>query len=153
MNKDKQKYKLVKQKYFIDEDNNEYKVDGKHVVLNPSDREKEVARMLGEIYGEEIKLIPRVNEPEKIKTPDYIINEEKFDLKEITGTGKYVIEGNLKGKQKQANNFIIDITNSKIKEEEVIKQIENVYKSKRYLWVSKIFLIKGYTFIRMYERN
>ena len=35
---------------------------------------------------------------------------KKFDLKEITGGGKYVIEGNLRKKKKQANNFIIDNT-------------------------------------------
>lgn len=77
-----------------------------------------------------------------IKTPDYIINNERFDLKEITGSGKYVIEGNIKKKKKQADKFIIDLTNTRIKFKEVERQIESMYISKRYLWIDKIFIIK-----------
>ena len=121
--------------------------------MKPTTREKEVANILGKIYGGQVRIIPRVNKPLNIKTPDYIINEEKIDLKQITGSGKYVIEGNIKGKKEQANNFIIDITNSKLKDIEVEKQIANIYKSKRYSWVDKIFLLKENNIIKVYKHK
>lgn len=148
-----QKYKVKEQKYFIDENKNKYVVDNKHVLLEPTQREKEVANMLGELYGGKINIVPRINEPEGIKTPDYIVKNKKYDLKQIKGNGKYVIEGNLRGKQKQADNFIIDITNSSLNKEDSTKQIQSIYKSKRYEWVDRIILIKDDKFIKIYKRK
>lgn len=146
-------YNVIEEQYFVDENNHKYKVDGKNVIMKPTAREKEVANMLGRMYGGQIKIIPRINEPAGIKTPDYKINNEKFDLKQIIGTGKYVIEGNIKGKKEQANNFIIDITESKINIEEAIRQIQSIYNSKHYQWVDKIFLLKGDKFLKIYKRK
>lgn len=99
-----------------------------------------------------VNIIPRIDNPEGIQTPDYIIDNEKYDLKQINGSGKYVIEGNLKKKKKQANNFIIDLTNSKLSNEEANRQIESIYISKRYLWIDKIFIINAEKIIRIYKR-
>lgn len=147
------RYKVIEQKYYYDGKGNKYEVDNKYVILKPTEREKEVANILGRLYGGKIRIIPRINEPAGIKTPDYIINNEKFDLKQIKGIGKYAIEGNIKGKQKQANNFIIDITQSKIDAEEAIRQIQSMYSSKHYQWVDKILLLKDDTFIKIYKRK
>ena len=133
---------IEKQDYFIDNQGNCYKVDGKYVVLEPTQREMEVARIIGEIFGGQIKVIPKVNKPFGIKTPDYIVNDEKFDLKEIVGGGKYAIQGNLKGKEKQSNNFIIDISNAKFDIKETRRQVENIYNSKHYLWLDKIIIVQ-----------
>ncbi len=148
-----QKYKVNEQKYYKDEKGNKYNVDGKYVIMEPTKREKEVANILGKIYGGQVNIIPRVNKPLNIKTPDYIINDEKFDLKEIKGKGKYVIEGNLRKKKDQANNFIIDLTNTKIDFKEVVRQIESIYISKRYLWIDKIIIVKENGVIRIYQRK
>lgn len=77
------KYQLKKQKYFITDDGIKHNVDGKHVVFSPSKREIEVANILGKALGGKVHIIPRINEPEGIKTPDYIINDRKFDLKKL----------------------------------------------------------------------
>lgn len=147
------KYSVKEQLYYQDENGTRYEVDNKHVILNPSSREKEIAKILGKIYGKQVKIIPRVNEPANIKTPDYMIENEKLDLKQITGSGKYVIEGNLKGKKKQANNFIIDITKSELDKATAEKQIESIYQSMRYSWVDKIFLIKEDSILKVYKRK
>lgn len=151
--KDKQNFKLIEQQYYIDENGNRYNVDGKYILLEPTEREKEVANMLGKLYGGNIKIIPRINEPKGIKTPDYIVKNKRYDLKQIKGNGKYVIQGNLKGKQKQADNFIIDITKSKINIEEAVKQIENIYSSKHFLWLDRIVLIKDKELLKIYKRK
>lgn len=147
------KYQLNKQKYFISDNGTKYNVNGRHVILNPSEREIRVARLLGEMLGGKVNIIPKINEPPNIKTPDYIINNEKYDLKQITGKGKYVIEGNLRGKREQANNFIIDITNAKIDLKEAERQIRSIYISKRYWWVNKIFVIKDSKLEKAYEKQ
>ena len=107
--------------------------------------------MLGSLYGG--KIIPRINEPKGIKTPDYIVKNKRYDLKQIKGDGKYVIQGNLKGKQEQADNFIIDITNSKLNTEEAINQIQNIYSSKHYFWLDRIILLKDKEFLKIYKRK
>lgn len=151
--KDKQNFKLIEQQYYIDESGNRYNVDGKYVILNPTEREKEVANMLGNLYGGKIKIIPRINEPKNIKTPDYIVKNKRYDLKQISGNGKYVIQGNLKGKQKQADNFVIDITKSKMSTDEAIRQIKNIYNSKHFLWLDRIILLKDKDFLKIYKRK
>ena len=148
----KKKYQIKRQKYFISEDGIKHDVDGKHVVSKPTQKEIEIAGIIGEAIGGKVNIIPRVNQPFGIKTPDYIINGEKFDLKEITGGGKYTIQGNLKGKQKQSDNFVIDISNAKFDIKEAQRQIENIYNSKHYMWVDKIFLVQEKNIINAYKR-
>ncbi len=149
----KKRHQISKQKSFIDDAGNEYRVDGKHVILQPTQREIEIASLLGEAIGGKVNIIPKVNQPFGIKTPDYIINGEKFDLKQITGGGKYTIQGNLKGKEKQSINFVIDISNAKFDVKEAHRQIENIYNSKHYLWLNKIILVQENNIVKAYGRN
>lgn len=147
------KYKVKQQQYYKDAQGTKYFVDGKNVLMETSDREKEVAKILGKAFGGQVNIIPRINNPASIKTPDYIINNERFDLKEITGKGKYVIEGNLRKKKNQANNFIIDVTNTKMDPKEIERQIKSIYISKRFMWIDKIFVIKENKIINAYKRK
>lgn len=147
------KYKVKEQQYYKDEKGNKYKVDGKNVVLEPTKREKEVANILGKMYGGKISIIPRVNEPPNIKTPDYMINSEKFDLKEITGTGKNTLDNAIRKQEKQASNFIFDVSKTTMNNKEIIRQIENIYKSKHREWVNKIIIVKNNELIKVYNRN
>ena len=150
IHKGKQKYKLIEQKYYIDDKRNKYKVDGKYVVLKPTEREIEVANMLGEILGGEVRLIPVVLNPKHIETSDYIINKEKFDLKEIYGNGKNTLDTAISKKKEQANNFIYDITKTQMKE---IEQIEKIYASKHRQWVNKIVLIENKKILKIYSKK
>lgn len=146
-------YKFEKQQYFIDEMGIRYHVDGKHVVLEPTKKEIEVAKLLGQTFGGEISIIPRVNEPEGIKTPDYILNKKRFDLKEIKGKGKNVLYDALGKQRKQADNFIFDITNTEINKEEAIKQIKSIYHSKHRKWVDRLVLIENNKIIKIFKRG
>lgn len=153
LNRNKRNYKIVEQNYYIDENNNKYMVDNKYVILKPTEREKEVANMLGKIYGGNVKLIPRINEPTKIKTPDYIIQNEKYDLKEIHGNSKNTLHNAINKQQEQAKNFVFDISNTKMETIEAIDQIQSIYKSKHTNWVDKIVLIKGNQILKIYKRT
>ena len=50
-----------------------YVVDGKHVKLNPSEREMSIAVLLSEKYGKRVELIPQVMYPQGIQTPDTLL--------------------------------------------------------------------------------
>ncbi len=100
----KKEYKINFHHYFTNNNGIKYKIDGKHVLLEPTQREVEVAKLLGTIFGGQINIIPKVNEPSGIKTPDYIINNEKFDLKGIKGNGKNTIIFSYDEKRKCSNN-------------------------------------------------
>ena len=46
-----------------------YKVDGKHVILRPTEQEREVAVILCGKYGKHIEFVPQVMVPQGIQTP------------------------------------------------------------------------------------
>ena len=50
-----------------------YKADGKCILLDHNEEEKDIANIISKKYGKSVKLIPRVLYPQKIKTPDYLI--------------------------------------------------------------------------------
>lgn len=151
--KEKKKYQVRKQKYFIDNEGVRYNVDGKYVILKPTQREIEVAGILGEMVGGRVNIVPRINEPEGIKTPDYIINGKKFDLKEIKGNSKNSLYNALGKQRKQADNFVFDISNTEINEKEAIIQIKSIYNSNHRKWVRDLILIRNNKILKIYKRG
>ena len=146
-------YKLEEQQYFIDEKGNRYEIDNKNVKIKANAKERKVAELLGETYGGHVNLVPVVLNPKGIKTPDYMINGEKFDLKEIFGNGKNTLDTAINKKKKQSNNFVFDISNTAMSEEDAIKQIQKIYKSKNRMWVDEIVLIKDNKVLKVYKRK
>lgn len=131
-----------------------YVVDGKNVKQNNSPRELEVARLLQTALGGEIKLVPEINGIySNIKTPDYIFNGHRYDLKELTGTSKDAIRNAIHKKREQADNFIIDITKCRLGAEEINKQAESVFYSYNTRFVDTIILVNGDTILRILKRK
>ena len=46
-----------------------------------------------------------------------------------------------------------DIAKSEINIEEAVKQIENIYSSKHFLWLDRIVLLKDKEFLKIYKRK
>lgn len=153
VNKEKQKYEVIEQQIYIDEDGTKYKIDGKNVKIKASEKERAVANLMGESLGGKVELVPVVLNPKGIKTPGYIINGEKFDLKEIFGNGKNTLDTAISKKKKQSDNFIFDITNTEMSTEEAIKQIQRIYESNNRMWVNKLILIKDNKILKIYKRK
>lgn len=145
-------HKVVDAKYFYD-GKTKYMVDGKNVVLDYSKIEKDVAEWLEETLGGKIEMLPRIHKPEGISTADYLFRNEKFDLKEVTGVGKRAVDSAIKKKKNQSSNFIIDITNNKLSEEELLNQVEKIYKTSGREWVDKIIVKKDDRLIAIYKRH
>ncbi len=130
-----------------------YKVDGKQIVLHPTKQEKEVATILAEKYGKIVEFVPQVMYPQGIQTPDYMINGERFDLKSPTGNGKNLLYGMLAKKKKQSPNFIFDVTECPLSEEDIEKQIYELYTSRHTKFVQKIVVIKNEKILKVYGRK
>lgn len=151
--KGKNKYILTEKNYFLDKNNNKYKIDGKSVRINANKKERQVAELMGEIYGGKVELVPVVLNPKGIKTPDYLINGNKYDLKEIKGNNENTLYNALAGKKEQAENFIFDVSNSKLELNEINEQINNIYNSKHRSWIEQIVIIKDNELISIYKRK
>lgn len=130
-----------------------YKVDGKHVVLRPTSKEKAVANVLSDRYGKTVEVIPQVMYPQGIQTPDYLIDGERFDLKNLMSTGKNVVYNMVSKKRTQSSNFILDITKCPLPVIEIERQITGIYASTHTKFIEKIVVIKGDVIIRVHERQ
>lgn len=134
-------YVLKEQQYFIDEEGNKYNIDGKNVKIKSNEKERQVAEILGKVYGGQVSLVPVVLNPKGIKTPDYLVNGKKFDLKEPRGCSKTTIYDLFKHKSKQADNFVIDISKSGLDRKESLEQSKKIFYSKHRKWVNTIMLM------------
>lgn len=73
-------------------------------------------------------------------TADYLFRDEYWDLKNVIGDRKRVIEDLIKNKKRQSLNFIIDITDSKISDIDLMRQINKLFVSKTTNWVKNIIV-------------
>ncbi len=147
------KGKVSKQKYFK-YDNKKYLVDGHNVVYKHNEREIEVAKLLNKTFGGNVKILPNINFPQGIKTPDYIFRREKIDLKRITSKRiNDCVKTAIRDSKRQANNFIIDNTLQTVSNNAILKQIDEIYKTGKFLWVNKIYVLNGEKFIKVYKRK
>ncbi len=138
---------------FIKKDGIKYYVDGKNVILDYTKNELEIAKWLVSILGGTIYLLPRINYPENIKTADYLWNNEFWDLKEINGKGKNILDNRIKNYQNQSNNFILVIKNNKLSIKNIVLQINKIYNSPHRLWVNKIIIIKNSKLLMIIKRD
>lgn len=139
--------------YFIDKSLKVHIVDNKKVILNYSNKELEIANWLENTFGGEIYMVPKINYPKNIKTPDYLWNREYWDLKEIKKSGKRVIDNRINNTKDQTNNYILDCTGNDLSNDELIYQIKRLYNSPERKWVDKIILVRNYKIIKIYKRK
>ena len=137
--------------YFVNGET--FKVDGKKVVLDYSQHEKEIANIIAKETGKDIKMVPRITFPQNIQTPDYLIDGIKFDLKTPLGNGKNTLYGMVKSKKRQANNFVICADKTALSIDEIEQQIQGIYTSKNTSFVDTIILVKNEEIVKIYKRN
>lgn len=150
---DENKSKEVKDLSEWEHGGNKYTVDGKYVVLDYDKHEKEVAEIIAKKYGRDVLMVPRILNPTGIRTPDYKINQSLYDLKTPGGKGKNTIFDAIKGSKYQADNVIMCIDKTPLQIEEVERQIEEVYESKRTDFIDEVVVLKGSEIIKVYKRK
>jgi SPP1 gp7 family putative phage head morphogenesis protein len=134
-------------------DNVTYIVDGKHVVLDYSKKEKHIAEIIKEQIGGNIKMVPRIMVPEGISTPDFLIDGQKYDLKEPIGKSNNVLYNMVNKKKQQASNFVFDISNCPLDNDNLIEQANRLFNSYHTGFIQNIMLIKDDKIIKIIKKR
>lgn len=130
-----------------------YKVDGFNVVLDYSKKEREIADLIASRYGKNVQMVPRVNIPQDVNTPDYKIDGVKYDLKTIKGSGKSTIYDAVKKGKKQANCFVLDVSETPLSMSDVDRQVANLYTSLHTRYVDEVVVYKDNEIVKAYKRK
>lgn len=96
--------------------------------------------------------MPKVDYPQGIQTPDYMIDKERYDLKCFKSSGKNVIYNIISKKKNQSPNFIFDMTDCPLSLEEIERQITGIYSSIHTKFVNEIVIMKAGRVLKVYRR-
>ncbi len=151
-NIDINKKATIKNAKYVDINGKRYYVNDKNKIIHQKNEEG-VAKWLKKRFGGKIEYLPNIGEKDGIQCADYLFKNEFWDLKELTGNGKRTLEDAIKNKKKQASNFIIDISNSKMTKNELLNQALKIYGGKSLRWVDKFILKKDDELIAFLQRK
>ena len=130
-----------------------YKVDGHNVVLDHDAHEKEIAELLEREVGGEIYLVPRVNNPQGVPTPDYLFHGRWYDLKTLSEkAGTNTMFQRVKKAKRQSRNFIIDVSDTKLDRETIAQQISKIFWSENTRFVDEIVIINDGRIVQVAKR-
>lgn len=120
-----------------------YFVDGENVVLDYSKTEEKIAHQIANMFGVEVKLNPKIQKPKGIPAADYMINGLAYDLKEIEKDGNNNIDTAVKSARRQASNFVLDYTKSKLPKSEIDSRLNRLYQNSHRYWVENIIIVNN----------
>lgn len=130
-----------------------YHVDGHNVVLDYSPHEKEIAELLEKEFGGEMYLVPRVNNPQGVSTPDFLFRGRGYDLKTIgEGATNDTVFNRIKKAKKQARRFVVEIAATNLTDEMLSAQMKKVFSHKDTFFVDELVLIKDGKIQRVIKR-
>ena len=102
-----------------------------------------MAIWLMQMFNSSVYILPKVLLPEGIKTADYLINNEKWDLKGVKSTRNTAIYTSIRKQERQASNFIFDISRTKVTIKPASHQVEDLFKHKDFKWFKKAVIKKN----------
>jgi len=141
------KTKVILKIDYVEVNGHKFYVDNKKVVIDPSKKELNMASWLSKIFNKNVYILPKVHLPEGIKTADYLINNEKWDLKNIVSNRNNAIYNRIRKNENQSSNFIIDISRTKLTIKSATKQIEELFISKNFKWFKRALIKKNKEYI------
>lgn len=114
---------------------------------------RDIAKWIVSNIGGCVELHPRVLFPSRIRTPDYIWNGEKWDLKTINSHSKNTLTTAVKNIKKQANNVILDIRSDSYTNDVLNAELDRIYNNKRYDYLEKTMIIRCFKLIGIFKRK
>ena len=118
-----------------------YKFDGEHVVLDYTVDEKAIAEYLSKNIGGEIYMLPRVLYPKNVRTPDYMWDDEKWDLKTIKKHSKNTVTTAVGNGLGQSGNIILNIEDKTYSIKDKLHELERIFGNHRLLEINKILIL------------
>lgn len=144
--------RVTENKDFYLHDRKKLLVDGKNVVYEPSKEELKTAELLAKELGLNVEVLPRVNEPEGVKSPDYLLNGIKADRKGPSGSGKQTIFNQIKEIKGQSNVMVMDISNTGLTEARIRADLEKAFSYKSCNHLDAVIVIKNEKVLFILER-
>lgn len=143
--------KVLKKDEIFNYNGEKYIIDDHFVKYRTKQNEREFADWLVKKTGLNIQLNPEVEFPENISVADCTIYKKKqflgnYDIKIVTGKSSQLLFHNVDGKEKQAKKFLFEATDSPLTINELVKQIDKLFKWKA-PWVEEIGIKKGKQFL------
>ncbi|MDY3118192.1 MAG: minor capsid protein [Peptoniphilus sp.] len=132
----------VKELSKIEIDGQIYRKGEKHVVFDYSEEEKKIAQWLSDEIGGHVYLCPRITIPEGIRTPDYVWDAEKWDLKNINKHSKNTMTTAVKNTKNQSRNLILNLKDPSYADEDLYLEMERIFSNKRYQYIDKILVVE-----------
>lgn len=142
-NVDKNKKATVTENNYFEKDGVLYDESNAKLDTNFGEEETNMADWLKETFNDDVELIPRVEYPRSVKTPDFIFKDEGWDLKTIRGSGRQTIYQSVRKQANQSSNFIFDISNSEIDMNSFTAQVNDLFIRDRTSFVKKVICKKG----------
>lgn len=119
--------------------------------------EEETVTWLANYLHENIRKIPRTapydNEKKFIKTPDIILKDDYWEIKIPIGNSKSTIRNRVADAKGQANNFIIDIKNSKMVEEDALIYVQALFSQYNTNFIDYVMLVNGKKLITILKKR
>lgn len=146
----------VKTRNYYECDGIRYFVDGKKVVLDYTNYEKDIAVWLENSFGGKIYLLPKVNEPKGIKTADYLFRNEYLDLKKMSCNAiseKRAVDNVVKKSKFQTENIILDISDSILNENIILQQVRRLYSTSGRELIKYVVIVKNFNLIKVFIRK
>ena len=146
----------------VDRAGNIIDVEGMITAIDHNSSERGVASALSRQVHSEIELIPRINVPKGIRTPDFMIPStgETWELKTLE---RYNDEGQLvspnsffravRGANGQSDSVIVDISSYPYGAETVTEQINTVFRHSNTTFVQRVMIIKDGEIQSVFMRN
>lgn len=135
-------------------DGSVYTVHGTDVVLDYDEHEKEIAELLEREIGGELYMVPRVNKPEGVKTPDYLFHGKAYDLKTPEASkSKNAVFKRVKKASGQAHGIILDVSISGLGDEAIDEQIDKIFWSQDTKFVDELVLVKNGKIKKVFKRK
>lgn len=134
----------IEERTFVRINGKNYKINknNKNVVFEEDiEALRPIAKWMSKTFGGKIYINPTVKYPQGIRTPDFTYKNKSWDLKTINTDGVYSIDNALKTTKGQSNNFILDLSNSKLDFSDIIKQVKKIYNNPYRPWID-ILIIK-----------
>ena len=131
-----------------------YIVDGHNVKLRYEEEEKKYLEILERAIGGEAYMVPKVENPEGIKTPDFLFNGNEYDLKRISGSGKNTLIDAVKKKKGQSKKFVFGITEKcELADEEILRQAKHIFNYNRTDFIDEVIVVKNGEIMTILKRN
>lgn len=99
-------------------------------------------------------MVPKVNNPQGVSTPDYLWRGERWDLKTIEpNAGQNTMFNRVKKAKQQAQKIVVDVTKSDLNDNTINAQIEKIFRHPETQWVKGIVLISNSTTVKVLEKE